>query len=332
MVAKYSLLIFQTDGLQDRSDFETIKSLMHVRHPDIDCQVYTIRLTPDDLYRVENDDWHVWPVSLSIDMRAQVLKDLSSRPTLMFSPVPLELHSDIRGHRLFARHLPKHEEMSLLAAKGFPVPTTLLLNRNAVQETSRWGPLVVVKPASGRGGRGIRLMKALDLHQVLSRQEDGRCPQMLVQQWIDTGPYINSYRAMTVLDGVIYIYRSEVIDPSHVDEGSVGPEGINVSSNGQPRRLLMDQDSEVFALAQRICNAFTFTCTLGIDIIRDVRTKKLYVVELNSGFPTWHLSSRYIHNFERNSGYFSRDDLYSQFGALDSITESLARVVRRLAC
>lgn len=305
---------------------------MRQRAPDIECLIYTIWLTPQDLYQVENDDAGVRPITLAIDASEPLWQAIASRPTLMFSPVPLELNFSQRGYRLFAQHVSKLEEMRILSSFGFPVPRTIMLAPNEKLDEDEWGPLVVIKAAAGRGGRTIRLMKTTDVTRLAASEQKMSGPPLLVQQWIDTGPHINSYRAFTVLDTVGYIYKSTVIAETHVDAGRIDLDGVNVSSNGQPRQSCVACDRDVYDLAQEICKKVIFTPTLGIDIIREHRTNRLFVVELNSGFPTWHLSSRFVQDLEKSSDHFKRADLYSQYNAISSICDSLARAVKRLAC
>jgi len=60
---------------------------------------------------------------------------------------------------------------------------------------------------------------------------------------------------------------------------------------------------------------------LGQDIVRDVDTQALYVMELNSGGWTWHLSSDFGNRFRMQF----KLDYYGQFNALEKITSALAR-------
>lgn len=330
-MSDYNLLMFHVVGLQDRADFEAIGTLISKRHPGIASYIYSISLSETDLWHVENTDVGVSPVTLAIDKTAGNWGEIESRPLLSFSPVPLQLQTPVRGHKLFAMHSPKDEEIRTLAAAGFDVPRTMPLASGVQLDEEVWGPFIVLKPAAGRGGRGIRLIRTRDIPNYMARHHREGRPPMLAQQWIDTGPFIKSYRALTVLDKVIYIYQSKVLSPVVIDESLVGPEGVNISSNGQPRVLILENNEQVHSMAQAICKAVTFSPTLGIDIIVEAATNRPYAIELNSGFPTWHLSSRYIHHFERVSGYFKREALYMQYNALEEIAESLARKVVELA-
>ncbi len=332
-MAAYHLLLFQTHGLQDIADFEAIRAAVSRINPDIETQVYSITLSPQDLYRVENNDVGVMPIHIDIDVDQPLWRSFASKPTLMFSPVPLVLQSNLRGYRYFGEHVSKAEEMRLLHSRGFPVPRTLLLHRNASLDEADWGPLIVLKPAGGRGGLNIRLMQTAELSRMLKDNtgfpDNG--PAMLAQQWIDTGRILNSYRAMTVLDKVTYIYHSATLEPRRFSAARIGSEGVNITSNGQPRELRIVHDDEVYALALSIARGLTFTPTFGIDIVREAETNRLFVLELNSGFPTWHLSSRRIHDLVRGPAKFKAADLLAQYSAIEEISASLAEATVRLA-
>lgn len=332
-MTSYHLVLFQTHGLQDVGDFEGIRAVIDSRYSEIKTHVYSITLSEKDLYQVENNDVGVMPVVVSIDADKPFWREVASRPTLMFSPIPLVLKSNLRGYRFFGEHVSKAEEMRLLHSRGFRVPRTQFLQRNVKLHETDWGPFVVLKPATGRGGRNIRLMRTADLSRMLNEgdgfPESG--PPMLAQQWIDTGPFVSSYRAMTVLDKVAYIYQSTTLQPRSASAGVFGQEMVNVTSNGQPRELTIAYDDDVYELARKICAGLTFTPTFGIDIIREASTNKLFVLELNSGFPTWHLSSRRIKDLERGPAKFKAADLQAQYNAIEEISASLADATFRLA-
>jgi hypothetical protein len=154
---------------------------------------------------------------------------------------------------------------------------------------------------------------------------------MMVQEWIDTGPHIQSYRAMTVLDTVCYVVLSIAVEAEEITETLAASGGIDVASNSRRRSFVHSSDLDVFELASAIAKALTFSPTFGIDIIRDWKTRKLYVLELNSGFPTWHLSSRAAKKHERDIGTFSLAERYRQFNALEQISDALARATILLA-
>lgn len=74
-------------------------------------------------------------------------------------------------------------------------------------------------------------------------------------------------------------------------------------------------------MAERTHRQFPLMPVFGQDIVRDTDTKALYILELNSGGWTWHLSSNFGNRFRKQF----KLDYYGQFGALEKITNALAR-------
>jgi len=66
---------------------------------------------------------------------------------------------------------------------------------------------------------------------------------------------------------------------------------------------------------------------MGIDIIRDKDTGRLFALEFNSGGRVWHLSSHHGLEHQHEFGL----DYYGQFNALDTITDALIEATRNLA-
>lgn len=80
-------------------------------------------------------------------------------------------------------------------------------------------------------------------------------------------------------------------------------------------------DQEIIKLGKRIHRQFPMMPVLGQDIVRDIDTQTLYVMELNSSGWTWHLSSNFGMHFRKQF----KLDYYGQFNALETITRALAR-------
>ncbi len=329
----YHLLLFQTHGLQDVADFEAMREIIHTRYPDIRTFIFSISLSPEYLLLVENNADGVMPVVVRIDTGNPVWTEISSKPTLMFSPIPMDLRSDVRGHRMFGEHISKTEEMRRLASKGFPIPRTMEMEHASRIDENEWGPLVIVKPTAGRGSNNVRVMRTRDIARVSANTnrppEPG--PAMLIQEWIDTGPLLTSYRVMTVLDKVIYIMKSSAMQAWEISDHTVGTEGLFLGKMREPYSQQLVREQDVHQLASDLCRTFSYTTSLGLDILRDSKSGKLYVLEMNSGYPTWHLSSRYIKWLDKQHRSYTHMDRYTQFNAIEEISHSLAQAVYRLA-
>ena len=80
-------------------------------------------------------------------------------------------------------------------------------------------------------------------------------------------------------------------------------------------------DQEILELGERVHRRFPMIPVLGQDIVRDIDTQELYVLELNTSGWTWHLSSNFGNRFRIQF----KLDYYGQFNALEKITRALAR-------
>lgn len=332
MSGKYNLVIIHTPGLQDVADFEAVRSRLAKTDRDIDVAIVSVNLDPQQLRVVESGTSGAATITLTADPRGKVWSALTDRPTLLFSPVPVHLPSEIRGHRLIARHKSKLEEIAMLSSEGFPVPHSAPLTRDLDLDEGTWGSMVIVKPTTGRGGHAVRLMRTADVQALIrsTPSELGHGP-LMVQRWIDTGPHVNFFRAMTVLDRVVLVYNVEALDPATLSGSDAGAVLLDIDRQLRRRRQVNSGDRDVYDLAARIARQVDFSPTFGIDIVREHATGRMFVLELNSGFPTWHLSSRGAKRKERTMGTFTLAERYGQYNALDAISDALALATRRLA-
>ena len=151
---------------------------------------------------------------------------------------------------------------------------------------------------------------------------------MLAQQYVFTGPYPRSYRVFTVLGKVIFAHTSTATEPiSLPDPKGADPVDLDVTSNGVERKLQINNEADAIDLARSIHAKLPDVPTMGIDLIREDKTGKLFVMEMNSSGFTWQLSSDIGLGHQRKYGL----DYYGQFNALDTIAAALIDHTRRLA-
>ena len=309
-MAKYNLLIFHVPRRQQISDFLTIRNMMAGRAPDIDVHIISPAVPiPPDFWR-----------------RAGEL------PTLIFSPMPISIDPKLRGARLISPTHRKSDEVEMLQDAGFPVPDTRKITQDLVLDEAAWGPFTVVKPDVGFRGRGIRLVRTRHVRwsdtRSLPKEDPRHGRDLLAQRYIHTGPYAQCYRVMTVLGRPIYALvstASEKLGP--IDEGGKDEVELDVAVNGMERKITLADDEEVIALASAVSARFTQIPVMGIDIIRERATGRLYVLEMNSSGRTWHLSSDHGLGHQRDYGL----DCYGQFNALGTITDALIEATRAMA-
>jgi len=309
-MAGYNLIILQVPGRQQVSDFMTIRNMMAGRAADIEVHI----------------------ISTAVPVPPEFWRRVAERPTLIFSAMPIRLDSQYRGARLIPSDRAKLEEIEMLQRAGFPVPDTRKITQDLVLDEAAWGPFTVVKPNVGYRGRGIRLVRTRHVRwsdtSAVPADDPRHGRDLLAQRYIHTGDYASCYRVMTVLGRPIYAMvslASEKLGP--ID--AVGGDAIEleVAVNGADRKLVLVDDEEVIALATAVSGKFVQVPVMGIDIVREQETGRLYVLEMNSSGRTWHLSSDHGLGHQRDYGL----DFYGQFNALGTITDALIEATRRMA-
>jgi predicted ATP-grasp superfamily ATP-dependent carboligase len=273
-------------------------------------------------------DIEVAVISLSESVPSQLISELAKRPTLFFSPMPISLPSNIRGRLICPpRVSTKYDEFKKLEEAGFPVPKSYLVEGVEQLRNIELEPLVVIKPNRGLRGRGVNLIRTALLknwtQEQLERSPSNRSG-MVVQQYVNMGSHPISYRVMTVLGEVIYCIKSVANTNIERLPVNLSNTGVPIASNVDDRIIVEAYDPDVIDLGRRIHQRFGFTPVMGIDIVRDVNTNELYVLELNSNGWTWHLSSD--HGKEHQKRYSLNK--YDQFNALKTITDKLIQETR----
>ena len=102
---------------------------------------------------------------------------------------------------------------------------------------------------------------------------------------------------------------------------------MTVVSNKKSSRYALAGDADVIALAGRAHRAFPDQPLLGTDIVRDVDSGELYVIECNPRGDTWYISSDTGRLIERANGV----DFAAQFEALEAAAGVLIAQARARA-
>jgi hypothetical protein len=261
------------------------------------------------------------------DVRPIVLKDrrkalwrhklrLMWRPTIVVSPIKLQVFQPLRGTVFQGQPLTKSEECRALDAYGIPVPRWAVLTPNRVPNLENFGPYVVVKPDSGARGAEVRIMRTGRVKWRPPEKEfRTHSGNWVVQEFIYTGPWPVSYRVVTLFGRALWSMRAEADHgskplPHRYAFGDGGYRGIVASGMGSSFQL--NYDREIIAFAERAHMAFPTIPLLGVDILREQPSGRLYVIEVNAMGFVWHLSSPVGLSLQRSHGF----DLESQFDGL----------------
>src|SRR5262249_10948287 len=253
----------------------------------------------------------------------------SSRPSLVFSPYSMREYRPKRGTVYASRGFSKLDQIERLSRQGLPVPRTAKLTRDLTFDTAVWGRYVVAKPLRGAMGRDVYLVRTSEVAARYGPLTLNDTREMIVQPYVEHSEdgYPTEYRVLTLFGKVLYSARNCWGEPRRsLEEIACDPRGIIASNDKHFGRMrTVCNDPEIIALGEQTHAAFPECPTLGVDLLRDLDTGKIYVMEVNPAGDTWHLSSLLTKNF------FTPEhtrDLYTQFGALDRIAQLLIEKTR----
>jgi hypothetical protein len=236
-------------------------------------------------------------------------KAMAARPSLIVSPGRMPAFRPLRGKVYQGHPIPKIDELRRLAAAGVPVPLTTRLTPDLTLDPEKWGEFVIVKPtdiATSSHGLGIQLMRTHRVRYIAPEDyppdHPGRRGPMIVQQFVDTGDRLTTYRVLTLfgvpLNAQLNTAAGRRVDLSAPDE-VIESAPIALQATGTNRDMELASDNVMFALARAAHDAIPEIPLKGVDLLRDERTGKWYVIELNCGGNTWHFSSRYFAEFRQ---------------------------------
>ncbi len=304
------MLILQTAQIQDPSDWVAIQQRIERDAPDIEV-------------RIANNGQ-----SNPVTARWQV-----RRPSLVFSPIHL-INYVARGGAVFCGHvLGKEEELRRLSSIGILTPRTTTLSPGSSFDPNDWGDYLIVKANYINSGKSIRLVRTIDIPARYDELTAFANDRFLVQPFIDHSEdgHPTHYRVLSFFGHVLYCARVQWGNRRPpLAEIAADPLGIIASNSktmgGHVRSVC--NDAEIIALGEHAHEAFPECPVIGVDIIRDVQSGRLYVLEVNSHGAVWHLSSQLAKTLDPEH----IRDLYSQFNALDRAADLLIQKTRTAAC
>jgi hypothetical protein len=304
-----NLLILHTPLGQELSDWLSVKERIDGKAPDIEVRIAT-NGAPNSVTR----RWQ------------------GSRPSLVFSPHVLIGYRPNGGTVYAGRSFSKLEQIELLSRQGLPVLVTATLTRDLVMDPTQWGRYVIAKPLHGAKGQGVYLIQTTELSARYFELTLNDTRTMVIQPYIEHSEngYPTEYRVLTLFGRVLYSARNSwAVARPPLEEIAANPNGIIASNDKHFGRLrTVWNDPEIIALGEQAASAFPECPVLGVDVVRDAETNKLYIMEVNPTGRVWHFSSPLAMNrFTAEH----RADLYAQFGALDRIAELLIEKTRKEA-
>jgi hypothetical protein len=281
------------------------------------------------------------------------LPALLLHPTLGFSPVGLSKFCLLRGKMMNGQNFSKSQEYEYLEAAGFPVPQWRIIGEDEAPDLSDFSPYVVTKPNRGMRGAMVRIRRKgrIKAHKVDNDKSgkdtvitpEGRKTnvgyhlkedaQMLAQEFVYTGLWPISYRVTTLFGQVIHSFK---VEASHERTELPGPDafgklpedkGVSIVASSQGCTMSLNYDEEIIRLGEAAHAAFPDIPLLGIDIVREVPSGKLYILEVNANGYVWHFSSPMGKKFQSDFNF----NLESQFDGLRKAAHILAEKTQELA-
>ena len=296
---------------QDRADFEAIARQIGERATDIRVFVVDTKET----------NW--------ADPRFE-----HAAPTLTVSPMPVKRFTPPSGAVCQGQEFPKDDQYRMLARLGVPLPDWTAIAPDTVLDPQHWGPYVVVKPALGRKGAEIFIKRAGRVRyrppESFAEDHPARKAPLLAQRFIYTGKWPSNFRVVTFFGRALMCWHCEAAHryvPLHSRWDFKAQGGITVVSNKTDSSYRLARDTDVIALAEQAHGAFPDQPVLGVDIVRDADTGKLYVIECNPRGDAWLVSSDMGRMIEAANGLNFAD----QFGAIEIATETLMQETRSRA-
>jgi hypothetical protein len=273
MTPDRNLVLVHTEGYQDVADFQEIARYVQELAPDI------------EVFVASNDI----PSSTTRRRAAR-------RPTLVFSPGNLLEFRPARGKVYAGRAIPKLEQLSRFQAAGLPVPAFAEITPDLVLPAEAFGPLVVIKPGFSVASHGHHMTLAsreavrFQSREAYPGDHPGRYGPMFAQRFIDTGPFINHHRVLTLFGTPLLAFKtiSQAPRPS-LDSADDVLAAIAVKARRRDGSIARELtwDTDVLQLARRTYAALPEIALQGVDIVREEKSGKLYVLEANPGGNTW---------------------------------------------
>ncbi len=224
-------------------------------------------------------------------------------------------------------------QLRRLSDIGISTPKTATFTSLRAYDPAEWGEYVIVKPNNANSGDGVKLVRTVDLAARHDELTAGVNDQLRVETYIDHSEdgYPSEYRVMSMFGRVLYCAqnrwgtrRPPLADIAADPSGIIASNGAAVG--GHIRTLC--NDPEIIALGERAHRAFPESPVIGVDIIRDSQSGRLYVLEANPHGAVWHLSS----GFARKMDPVYARERYAQFNALDRAADLLIERTRAEAC
>jgi hypothetical protein len=217
------------------------------------------------------------------------------------------------------------------------VPDWIQIRPGVTLEPKVWGDYVVIKPDHAAKGADIKIKRTGRVRYKPSPASDSDHPAsqapLLAQRFVYTGRWPNNYRVVTFFGRALMSWHCEAkhsfrpLETRYAFRGGADGGGITIVSNKMGSSYRLSAEPDVIALAERAHSAFAEQPVLGTDIVRDVETGELQVLETNPRGDAWLMSSDTGISIQNDN----QIDFACQFNAIDIAVDVLIDRTRALA-
>jgi glutathione synthase/RimK-type ligase-like ATP-grasp enzyme len=221
------------------------------------------------------------------------------KPTAVIGVRPIEKFKPSWATIWQQHWLDKEQEYRRLDAKGVPVPRWVSVREGETPDLTGFSEMVLMKPAASCKGAMVRIVKKEKAYwRPLYIEALGKTSgSVIFQEYIHSGPWPTTYRVGTVFGEPFYGWRVEA-DNSRVPieyKGKLESEAVtgrSFVSSSKGCRYFDERPKDVLELARAAHAAFWDMPVLGIDMVRDANTGKLYVLEVNASGGAFHINNK----------------------------------------
>ena len=227
---------------------------------------------------------------LVIRDRASMEISLPRNPTLIFSPALIRHRPPIEGRVFCGCPLSKSQEYIALRKAGIPVPKWTLLSEDNFPDLSGFDDYIVRKPDYGGRGAEVKIVRKSRIRwKSITTSSAGECSSIVLQKFIYTGPRPVSFRVNTLFGRVLYSERYEARDNRPVWTGPEDLEfgGRSIVASARSSKVALNYEEDIIRFGEQAHSAFPDIPLLGFDIVREVPSGKLFVLEANAVGYVW---------------------------------------------
>jgi hypothetical protein len=236
-----------------------------------------------------------------------------------------------RGRTLHVKRIDKFEQYQHYVIANISTPKTIEYEIGQGIDINEWGDYVFLKSRNSSYSENSFLIPTKYILDIEPYFKELRLSnKMLLQQFIYSGKYANHFRVQNFLGEPLFC--AKVTNPYLIKLPSSLKESFNNNTAQTSRRDVilprtLEFNKEVLEFSRRVYNIFQNQPLQGIDIIKQEKTDRLFVLEGNQGGNVWTFS----HKSSPMLKALGRKALLTQFNAFGVACDVLIKKTHELA-